>query len=331
LKQSDRAKPAPIAEGPVVEIRLGLKGRVSAHCIRPDGTVRPDSVVEMDNMIVDAGLNALASANSPNTVASIAAWAAVGSGSALPTASDTTLQSPVSLGGVARTQTSHTGNNGVTSTMGTSTLNRVLKFPAAAADTILREFGFFSASSGGIMWNRERFRNTGGDPIDYTVLADEELVLSLAVVLNYDLSDVATQFTLTFNDGTPDQVVDVVVRPQAAGSNAWSPLSMGFPAFAGPISGAADTVVGLVANTTSWAGNVSSSRTAAPYVAGSFQLDVTHVWEPANITSTINRLAFLARGDGGTGRLFQASVSPGLPKTSNRRLRVTFRITWGRS
>jgi hypothetical protein len=319
LKQS--SSPPPIAE-----VRLGLSGKVRVYCIRPDGTVRADSVIEQSNLITNAGLNALASATPPNVVSSLCTHVGVGTGSTAPAAGDTALQTPVNLGGVARTNLSHTNDGSVSANDVVATYRRVRKFPAATGPVTLREFGFFSAATGGIMWNRELFRNELGTAIDYTVLEGEELVMDLLVSLTIPPSDVSTSFTLTFNDNTPDQTISVVIRPMLTtnAGTAWNPNNVGYSYFAAVSAAAADGITGLVTRGSSFSGTNSSSSLVGAYVAGTFYLDVTYTWEPANFTTTINRFKF-------GGWLFQMTVSPGIPKTSAKRLRLTIRYVWGRA
>jgi hypothetical protein len=308
---------------------MSLRGRVRAFCLRPDGSVRSDSVMETHNLITTAGLDALAVAG--KNVSGLTVWAGVGSGSTAPSFSDTTLQTPVVLGGATRVSTTHTGDGTSSNSSNVARWVRARKFAAAVSDVTLREFGFFELSSGGTMWNRELFRNGGGDPIDYTVLAGEELVLQLTVELALPVDDVATSFVLTRNDGTPDQTTDVVIRLQSSGSTSHHPGGLGRDIFSATSSFAWSTVVGLVARTSNWTiENIASSVTVAGYVAGSFYLDCTYVLEPANGSATLNRFAFPLPGDGSSTRRFQMSVSPGIPKTSARRLRMTIRYQWGR-
>lgn len=315
----------------IVLPRLGLRGRARFYCQR-GGIVRLSSIREQSNMIVDAGLNAFAT----TSVATMTSNVGVGTSNTAPAATQTALIAPVNLGGVARTATTHTGNNTnffesvpdpdpEAPPISLCVSRRVLKFPAATADTVLREWGFFNAGSGGTMWNRELFRTSGGVPADYTVLTGEELVCQLETYITVPTGDTPASIEIS------GVLYDLVIRPLNTGqTSAWAPHNWSPTALWDTVNGCqVDTSSNLLnAETGAGFGTAASSRSVAAYTAGTFYRDTTYTWESANVTADIGRMCW--SGAGGTSAKWQATFTPLLPKTSTKRLQLTFRTSWGR-
>jgi hypothetical protein len=281
-------------------------------------------------MIVDAGLDGLAA----NTIATLTQFVGVGSTSTLPAANQTALFTPVVLGGSTRTSTAHTGNQSVFLEGDYSVYRRAFKFPAATADTILREWGFFKAAAGDIMWNREVFRAIADNtPTDYNVLAGEELVVELDTMMKIPTVDAPGSFTLTTNDpATPTIETSAVVRAACATStNVWNTGAFGPAVWNSTLSAIAANTAALESRTATPTGTSCSTISLGAYVAGNRYIDVTYTWEPANVTTSIGRILYAYSGSGFNGLTrFQCSLTPVIGKTSSRRYRQTVRFSWGR-
>ena len=94
----------------------------------------------------------------------------VTSNATAPAASDTTLASEETTGGMGRTQ----ANNGITHTTGTNSTLLSQLWTASASKTALQKVGLFNASSAGVMGHEGTISSTdlvSGDKlqVDYTL------------------------------------------------------------------------------------------------------------------------------------------------------------------
>lgn len=313
----------------VIPVQVALEGVISWRVLRADGRVK--SRGQMRNTITNAALDAIGGGT---TVGSLTAYLAVGTGVAAPTTGDTTLGSPHAT----RVNRTSTGDDTATAASVAPYYGqwaRVRKFIETEATGIWTEVGFFSASSGGTMFNRQLFKDGGGSPVSVEVLADEQLEVTLNVRLYSpawdDASDDVTgSFTL-------DEIIGAVVtpvtynytiRPQRVNATSWSPEHLGDWT---NNRCAARNSASFVAITSSATGTAESSHSTTSYVGGTYYVDQEHVWEPANVTTDIGMLVFYnLTGSASNAQVFQCALSPVIPKTSAKRLRVTVRYSFAR-
>jgi hypothetical protein len=190
------------------------------------------------------------------------------------------------------------------------------------------EVGFFSASSGGTMFNRQLFKDQAGNPTSFVVLADEELWLDLYIRLYPPTNDVTGSVTIT-GSGTHDytvRAINVTGLPWYAQYLAWpnhnsQPLRL------------AETNV-LVAQTSNVSSTGANSRTQVAYATDSFYRDQSSVWDPVSAnfgtgvgTVVVNRIAVQGTD---VGSLYQLALTPKILKNSTHRLTLSFRTPWGR-
>jgi hypothetical protein len=127
-----------------MEETIKLTGHIKLQLFGPDGKLKQE--FEKQNLVVNVGKTYLTGflAANPQT-GTFMPYIGVGTGTAIPTVTDTTLQSPLPTR-VAGTLTnsSNTWNNNTT-------------FPAGVDTGLITEAGLFSASSGGTMFARQVF------------------------------------------------------------------------------------------------------------------------------------------------------------------------------
>lgn len=299
---------------------IGLEGWVTCYALAPDGTQRDRR--HFRNHITDAGLDYMGSGN----IATVIAYFGVGTGTTAPVDGNTALETPATIGGVARHNTAHTGN----ATTGVSAgayayYKRVLISAAATGDQTYYEFGFFDAAAAGTMFNRQLFES-GGVPTGFTLLTGEQLVIELEVRAYMPTIDVTGTVDIS---GTS---YDYTVR---AGNNAhasWEPNSL-YSQFNSTAGAEVFTSQALVAASADLgAGTAPSAVSLAAYVNGNFYRDVTYTWGTATFTADIGMIGWWKQGAINRFQLRLAATAGGtpVPKTNLNVFSITIRHQWAR-
>src|SRR5690606_35179901 len=155
-----------VPEAPMLTLRRYVEVGAVHHAIAVEGYFTVELIhartglvkrrLHFRNLITDAGLDAMAGGVG---ISSLINYLAVGTGSSEPSYTDTTLNAEVA----------RTNNNGgfgdSDAVVGSGDLVeywrriRTRVFTQAEANGNLTELGFFSAASGGTMWNRQLFRD----------------------------------------------------------------------------------------------------------------------------------------------------------------------------
>lgn len=201
-----RSKPLPRVRvrerrAPPARVGASLKGWLSWSLINRQGEeVRAG---EGPNLILDQGLDQIATialipeqqdGPSPATFFPLIRYAAVGTSSSAPTASDTGLGSEL-----ARTDATFATETLTRPSPGVYRLTRFIEFDYDEANGVLAEWGFSSSGSvGSNLFNRALFTDSGGSP-DAITKTDQEK-LRLTYTLEISLSPVtftAGSFTVT--------------------------------------------------------------------------------------------------------------------------------------
>jgi hypothetical protein len=156
------------------------------------GTVREECT--FPNLITAAALSAL---HNGSLVRQLTTYCGVGTGTDAPQPTNTQLGAQLG----ARRNATTTGNNDVG--VGSSAApywnwwRRVIVFTEGQAAGALTELGFFSAATGGVMFNHALFKDEAGNPSAFVVLPDEQLVVELYVRVYPPSQDEQGEFTVT--------------------------------------------------------------------------------------------------------------------------------------
>lgn len=144
-------------------MELKFSGRYTAELRSPDGRLKQTAIA--DNIITDAGLNWYLTNVGPMTgYYSPLRYIGVGTGSSVPSGTDTSLQSQVG----ARQSWDPAISNGLsanTSNPDAPYVEFATVFDGNAANANLTEVGTFYDPSGGVMWSRALFTTDGGSPV----------------------------------------------------------------------------------------------------------------------------------------------------------------------
>src|SRR5690606_12005725 len=165
------------------------------------------------NLITNAGLDALAGGAA---ISDLINYLAVGTGSSEPSYTDTALNAEVA-------RTNSDGGFGDSDAMvGSGNLVeywrriRTRVFTQDQANGNLAELGFFSAASGGTMWNRQLFRDELGQPTTITKTSEDQLRVTYEYRVYPPWDDLVQEIEV---NGVPTEVVN---RPQlVSSSNTW--------------------------------------------------------------------------------------------------------------
>lgn len=323
--------PSRALEAEVRAAALGFEGHFTVELVHaPSGLVRRR--LEFRNVITDAGLNFIGGAPVSDEIN----FLAVGSGSTPPGVTNVSLEAQV--GG--RTSS----NGGYADSFGTNSsaappyqyCRRTRVFVEAEANGNLTELGFFSAATGGTMFNRQLFRDASGVPTTITKTNTDQLRVTFEWRLIAPADDVTGEITLS-GAGTVHQFTCRAQRNLMGGhwakgqSGGWSAVEMmGYWTVGNNmILTTATSLVPTTAVQSPGGGVNASAATLAAYTTGSMFRESTYTWEPnrGNVNVTSTDFGFAGYAD----RFFQSLITPAIPKTDTRRLVLGMRMSWGRA
>lgn len=275
------------------------------------------------NLITDAGLNGIGTGSIIDTLIT---YCGVGTDSTAPANSQTSLIAQISV------RTASNGGFANTSGSGASFdywwIQRTRLFVEAEANGNLTEVGFFSASSGGIMFNRQLFKDEFDAPTTIVKTSAEQLKVIMEVRV-YPNKTPSAQ-TLTINSISTDldhQAIEI-------DNSGWtaSPTSLG-QWITNAIKDAheSNAMPDVLAQATGTAGTISST-TWASYTSGNFYRDVTLVMEPA-VSNFATGIGSIQWGYHGTNNLFYQHITtfdPKILKDNTERFTYVARISWAR-
>ena len=301
----------------MINIENSVSGHVSLHKL--SGGVLVDGPT-FKNMITDTGLNWLATSGA----LSIISACRVGDGNTPPTPADTDLENFVASSSSASFVTANSGGVPVwyQSITGTYT------FAVGAIDGAIREV-CFNDSGAANMFSRALTKDALGDPADFYVAGDEQLIVKYELRKYPPSADTTTVYSMVVDDAP--QAHDVTIRAanvnDTSGDGYWySTQPMGTAT-----SCRAYEAQTLGAVTSIPSGTASIGTVTVPsYTPGTFQRDMTLRWElgSGNFASGIGSITFGLSG--AVNSAYQMSFNPPLPKNDGRTMTIPVRVTWAR-
>lgn len=319
-------------------MKIGVAGYVYVDLIdAKTGIIKRH--LEFPNLITTAFLNALGT-NTAGTTFMAAwltnGWIGVGTGNATPTNADTGLQSPTGV----RTQS----QGGGTSTTGAGAANAywfsrtVREFSEAQSNGNLTEFGMFNASSSGTMLCRQLFKDVGGTPTEIVKTSADKLRITYEFRLypptvdgsggpvsinavNYNWTSRAANIGTDTAWGSGGSATGLLNHLGDQASNSFIANSNN-----GTALGAA---TGSITGATQSANMTSSTKTA--YVADSFYVEWTAIWDPgaANFSPGVRGFNFQPFSSSSSVS-HQLLLSAAIPKVNTQRLTMVFRLAFDR-
>jgi hypothetical protein len=255
-------------------------------------------------------------------------YLAVGTGSTSPLATNSQLEAELSPVGRTNLTGGFVDVVGYNASPEYHYVRRTRTFFESQANGNLTEVGFFTAASGGQLFNRQLFRDSGGTPTTITKTNQEQLRVTYELRLQPPQADVVG--TVVISGVTYDYTLRPVAVPQLWGNlfnQGWGTTQL-------PRMRVAESDVLLARNDSTPGAPTtveSTSGSSGSYAAGQHYRDSTQVWEPgsANFATGIGSI-FMLGPTNDHSMCFQAVVSPKIPKTNLHRLSLTVRTTWGR-
>jgi hypothetical protein len=340
----------PFRESFVELPRMGCAGKFTVELVH-SRTGEVAQRLEFNNIITNAGLDLMAGIRASGAFdgtmpmvppsATLTSsnyplnWCGVGTGSNVPAFTDTALQTQTlrtnEAGGFAPVN-GRAGDNSYSYT-------RITKeFTESQANANLTEVGFFDASTGGIMFTRQLFKDGAGNPVTVTKTSD----FRLRVIYEFRVYPIITDTagSITVNGGA----VSVTFRPyEIDDPGHWNAKYASYP---GPITLATTTravecfeTQTLAATTSSPSGsaaNPTSHQLTTP-VAGNYYNEYTSIFmaDKANFATgiglmTLGRELWTGGGSERSMGRYQASLATKITKTSTDKLTVVHRTGWTR-
>lgn len=291
-----------------INVTAGLAGRYKLVVTRADGSTRETEW--FDNLILNNGLNRIGTG-------AIGHYCQVGSGSAAPLVTDTSLQSLVASAGA------HSSSDGIGSTPYYGWHRRTYRFNAGVATGNLSEVGIGWTTGSSTLFSRALIRDGGGSPTTITVLADE--VLDVIYELRLYPPETDSTFNLLINGTTHT----VTCRPSNASPGYWSPsiLFTHGPSYAPPMFYAHAGDIGAATGTPSGS-SASSELSWDAYSNNSYQYSglATFGLSSANFPTSIGSFWLFVYGTWA----FQFGVSPKIPKNNTNVLKLRVTTSWAR-
>ena len=305
------------------EVKLGGRFRLVASTDLEGNNVTKDTGW-FDNLITDAGLERIGQVDSSNQVDfrnDILRAFRVGSGTATPLVTDTSLETEVA----AISLSSGSVSAGSNFADGYMHMTLVHQFGQGAAEGNLSEIGLGDLND---LFSHALIVDVNGDPTTITILSNEYLTVYYTLRCYIPQSDVVISAHPVLIDGvsTPH---DITVRAGSANSyryNDFYPIGR-WTWNTYPSNNEFGTVTnsGLAAETSGVSGTDATSRTVDAYVPGSLERWANFYWDLNTANFTINTF-ILNLGLG----VFQFNIVPGLDKDNTKILNAKFGYSWTR-
>ncbi|URA06909.1 putative tail fiber protein [Xanthomonas phage Pfeifenkraut] len=339
---------------PDAHVHIGLNGRFRFQITKADadgnpipGTTR-DCGIEPGNLITNVGLNNIGIV-SPSSANNGFYGVAVGSGTATPSPTDTTLQTQVAITTTLYDPGNPVGNSYQIDYQSATSPRyyrfwKKWRFAAGAAAGNLTEVGVMTGSSPVNTWCRALIVDGAGNPITLTVLSDEILDVTYELRVYIPENDVTGTIVLK------GVTYDWLLRPCSIGRQtdgyitAWPGVSLGSFQSQGP---RAKLVTGL--NSSGSLSAVAAAATLQPidghpitnqnptsrgadslptptYVSGSFQMDTSAVWGLTVGNNAALNMLTLSSGIGSFQIWFDGDT---FSKNNTEKMTFTLRVSWG--
>lgn len=296
---------------------IGMSGRYKLAAVNAEtGEVREETPW-FDNLITDAGLERIGTGG-------VDTYCMVGSGSAAPAMTDTTLDT-----WVAATNTRQSSSDVLaTNAPRFVGMRSVYRFAVGVASGNLTEVGVGWTTTA--VFSRTLIKDGNGNPTTLTVLPTEFLDVTYEFRLYCPEADIPLSVSLAGTTHT-----GVIRAALASDPSSWSPVylledGMGATYGSAALNGYSGATLGAQTGTPTGATASSSGGTysVASYVAGSKKRTITCTvgLTDLNLAGGLNAALLRPLRAGA----FQMSFSPPIPKTASKTLSMTFELSWDR-
>lgn len=293
-----------------IAARVGVSGR-----FRLEKKDRAGNIVflkNFENLITDNGLNLLSTSTTKWS------YCSVGSGNSNP------VDSNVQLDNFIASAFNPIVTPGIYTTERQSYIRFQYTFGVGAVVGNVSEVGVGPVAGGTNLFSRALVKDSGGNPVSISILADEQLIVTYEFLVSQPVTDFVSNV-----DG-----YDIVLRASLVngGPGNWTMESSSVARIY------TDTFSTAIAQafTGGSLGDITSEPSGSPrnrsfavlhtYVAGSHQTSATITWSPGSFSGTVNAFRF---GAGIVG-FWQLSVTPSIVKTVDDRIELDVFVIWAR-
>lgn len=310
---------------PVFNTKVGVKGFYKLEIRDNKGELR--DTLEFENLITDNGLDLLA------TNSRFPEFCSVGSGSNVPTVSDTTLQLYVigKRGNIPLiSYYGYFNNQSYGGTPDHECICRGLyEFGEGEAQGNLSEIGIGPNINGTNLFSRALIRDINGNPTTITVLANEFLTVTYYLYVYPPLTDVVGSVS-GYNYTLRASEVNAV-----GGGNGWTFAQNGaqgwnklfFNLTGGSKQGAYGGAIGTITTSPASDGNsaFTDTRTNNAYTPGTYTRSGSFKFDISQANFNVRSFSFHF----GVGK-FQVEVDPVIPKKNTDELTIYVNVAWFR-
>jgi hypothetical protein len=312
---------------PDFEIKVRFKGRY--RLVVNEGTERERDTGWFDNIVTDIGLDRLAQATSPQ----VFAWASIGTGTALASASDTSLQAFVADSSTLSLDSQ--SNLGPSDYLGHMQAHYTYAQGAVVGN--MAEVGIGWASGGGSLWSRARIEY-GGSPTTLTLISLDQLTVYYELTCTPVTTDISGTVTISSVDYDYQGRLANAASFMAALFSALNSSGVEWGQIIGGGGGSsslvaksyqASSTLGAITGEPSGSSETSGSSTVASYTNGTFVRDSTMTLTPSqgNLSGGIGCILLNYTA---TSMTFQYHFDTPIPKDNTKTLTLTARFSWGR-
>jgi hypothetical protein len=303
----------------------GMKGEYRLEVSRNGSIIKETDW--FDNVILTQGLDRLG-LTTDNPVVS---FSRIGTGTSIPLATQTQLDSQSAASTVTNSALNTTLNSGFPDYITTHTYR--YSYAQGAVVGNMSEIGTGWSSGGATLFSRALILDGSGNPTTITLIAIDQLTVFYRLSVIPDLTDGVG----IINIGGTDY--DYTVRVRNVGSFCAdsrvfsSPGAFGIPGFR-PTSGALTSVVGtqLSAITASpvTAASAGTNPTIGAYSQNSYQRDDTFNWSisQGNLTGGVQIISYGWAGNQSGLMGYQMRLATTIPKDNTKTMSFTARISW---
>ncbi len=306
-------------------MHVQFSGRYRLQVFHGDTDILLKDTGWFDNLITNNGMDLICTGLAYG-------YAFVGSGTATPAVTDTSLQTLL-----ATSASNPTLAFGVQ----TSALpyygweQRVYTFGIGAIQGVVSEVGI--GVSSGNLFSRALLTGTNGTTTTLTLGGVDRLALTYEIRQYIDVSD--HTYTIDIN-GVSTSSLTRPAQINSIGNSSryfWSPsiyngLGIASGGMAQAYYGGTSPFVGAITGSPSGSSNSDLDRGNAAYIPGSFYRDMYAVWNTTYGDKVYTAMRFLMNSANGLGNGggWQFSLEPSVTKTQYQNFRLDFRISWSR-
>lgn len=318
------------------ELRASIKGEYQLKLLS-DNEVRQETPW-FSNLITNAGLDHLGTlpfSTSAASSTSVERWAHIGTGTAIPSAGDTALESPVAYTQSEFSSATRSGSYGEDeSGYYFRVVHTVFRqFAAGSVVGNMSEVGIGpgGASTRDALLSRALIQDANGNPTTLTVTADDTVILVYRVTITWRVSTLAGSLTI---DGDPydyEMIPDFTATSNDSGNIYIYAVGISTNPTAGVWFNKTLANIGTPTSTVSWTSTSAATTSGSEaYVPGTYYRDSWLRTAGTNLAPTCRAFHVRARGNasGGLSNAYRVWFDPAIPIGTAQQIEFGFRASW---